>query len=713
MEPLDYLRALRRRWVILLAAALVGGAAGWLTAPADASTSSSSLRATGGLYKATQNLMVEREQSTRRSDKNADTTNLPLLAVLATSGEVPLRVVERLGLKTTPAAVAGKVEVEADEKLDTLRISSTGSNPQETAAIVDAFAEEILRLAAERNEALRTEALTRAKSIADAQQVRIRHLDARLLQLAPGGSEARIITAEREALLKVYAEQQGVLQDLQSRPAASPGLVSLGPAVPIPSGPGEMSGGKALQVVGDRRSRAGLGLLLGFALGCALALLVDRIDTRVRSRREAEKAFGLPVVAEIPRTRPLSPRATDHGGTFGVDPATADAYGRLGLAVLHSPRWVLSPRSPAIANDDEEDWPTPVRLVEGPTRLVLVASPGREDARAAVIANLAASLAASGRSVIAIDCDHERRRLADLLGVRASEQGSVRTPDPTAREAAAGRGGVRPSAVRGVWVVTPGASGAGHLADGKFMHSYLEWGDVVLVDAGPILSGGEAGSWAVEADAVLMVTAVGRTTAETAALTHEHLARLQAKVLGVALVHGVARIARSRPRGAPPMPATPPRISSPGAPAGTSNTSSPQQRRREEPVPSSRTTVRSDPGREATVQRPQGGDAVVPADARRNGGTQASPLQSVSSRSDPNERIGPVLEVLAPEPSGPAPSPPQRRRPRGERTASHEPVWSVSRPWPWATGDERENPRSGAASASEPGKSPVESPTEG
>ncbi|MDQ4130910.1 MAG: hypothetical protein M3133_07985, partial [Actinomycetota bacterium] len=110
MEPLDYLRALRRRWAIVLVAALLGGAAGWLTAPAGTSSTSSSLRS-GGVYQATQNLMVERQSPVRRNGKQADTTNLPLLAVLATSGEVPLRVVERLGLKMSPAAVAGKVKV--------------------------------------------------------------------------------------------------------------------------------------------------------------------------------------------------------------------------------------------------------------------------------------------------------------------------------------------------------------------------------------------------------------------------------------------------------------------------------------------------------------------------------------------------------------------------------------------------------------------------
>ncbi|MDP8927223.1 MAG: hypothetical protein M3O70_01225, partial [Actinomycetota bacterium] len=481
----------------------------------------------------------------------------------------------------------------------------------------------------------------------------------------------------------------------------------LGPAVPIPSGgPGESSG-KALQAVDDRPTRTGLGILLGFVLGGGLALLVDQIDTRIRSRREAEKAFGLPVVAEIPRARPLSPRAKEHGGTFGVDPATADAFGRLGLAVLHSPRWVLSPRSPTIANEDEEDWPAPVRLVEGPTRLVLVASPGHEDARVAVIANLAASLAASGRSVIAIDCDPERRRLAELLGGRAVQPGPAhpRPAQPgeaTSREAATGRLGVRPSAVRGVWVVTPGTSaGAGHSFDGQLMRSYLEWGDIVLVDAGPILSGGEAGSWAVEADAVLIVTAVGRTTAETAALTHDHLARLQARVLGVALVDGVARITRSWPRGAPSPPSTPPRVNPTGTlPGSSSMPSQPPQGSHGQPGPTFQTPASERRNGEATTPGPSG-EAVVRGESVRNGAAQASAPKPVFARPDQRGRVEPLLEVLAPEPSAPAATPRPRSRPHSERTSGDGPVWSVSRPWPWSAGDQREATSGGATSAPE------------
>lgn len=653
MEPLDYLRALRRRWVIVLAAALIAGAGAWLTAPTGAPTPSSSLFAPGTTYEATQNLMVDRQwtSTSKRNGKSGDTTNLPLLAVLATSGEVPLRVVEQLGLKTTPSTVADKVEVEADEKLEILSIASTGSNPNEVAALVDAFAEETLRLAAERNQALRNEALNRAKATAEAQQARLRQLDARLLQLPPASSEARLVTAEREALLKVYGEQQAVLQELQLQPPVSPGLVSLGPAVPIPTGSGEVSSGRALQVVASRRARAGLGMLLGFGFGCALALFVDRVDTRVRGRREAEQAFGLPVVAELPRTRPLTALTSD---TFGVDPETADAYGRLGLAVLHSPRWVLSPRPPTIGHDGEEDGAAPIRLAEGPARLVLVASPGREDARAAVTANLAASLAAAGRSVIAVDCDPERPRLAELLGVRVTEPSSAYQTEPASKGEVARQLGVRPSAVRGVWAVMPRTSrGADLAADGQLMPSYLEWGDIVLVDAGPILSAGEAGAWAVEADAVLIVTEIGRTTAETAALTHEHLAHLQARVLGVVLVDGVARTARGRPRGAPSLPPAPP------------------WRGSEADV-------------EATVQRPR---PHVWGHAQQNGD-----LHAPSPPKSKGERVAPVLEVLVPETSTAAASRPPGRI-RGEQTTGDGPLRSVSRP-PWADGAERDDPKS-------------------
>jgi succinoglycan biosynthesis transport protein ExoP len=50
--------------------------------------------------------------------------------------------------------------------------------------------------------------------------------------------------------------------------------------------------------------KAGLAGLLGLIMGCVLALLVDTLDNRVRTPREAEGAFGVPVLASVPTMSP-------------------------------------------------------------------------------------------------------------------------------------------------------------------------------------------------------------------------------------------------------------------------------------------------------------------------------------------------------------------------------------------------------------------------
>ena len=40
--------------------------------------------------------------------------------------------------------------------------------------------------------------------------------------------------------------------------------------------------------------------VLGLLLGAGFALVVERMDTRVRTKEAAEEAFGAPVLAEVP-----------------------------------------------------------------------------------------------------------------------------------------------------------------------------------------------------------------------------------------------------------------------------------------------------------------------------------------------------------------------------------------------------------------------------
>ncbi|MDQ3932472.1 MAG: hypothetical protein M3252_06525, partial [Actinomycetota bacterium] len=543
MEPLDYLEALKRRWSLVAAALLVTGAAFWLTTPDGVETSSVTD------YSATHTLLVNHESSTRSGVQ----TNLRVLAVLATSGDIPRRVTERLGLSESPQALMERVQVDADPKIDVLRISSTGADPEQIVVLVDTFADEVLRVAAERTESQRNEAVARAKAITEGQQTRIRDLEERISDLPLESAEARIATAERDAVLEVYARQQGVLQNLTSQPPG-PGLLSLGPAVPVPTAVADPSSAWMLSLTADPRARLLIGALLGVLLGSGLAILIDRLDSRVRSRRQAERAFGLPVVAEISRVRPA--RARHSPLAAGSTPANselelAEAYRQLAFAVLHTPRWVLAPRPPG---DEEDPGIKAARLVQGPSRLVVVTSAAREGALCAIVANLATSLAAIGRDVIAVDADHERPRLAEYLGARPDDGDPSQ---PSAEDAPR----LLATTVPGVRVAPQASLLCGDLAAGRrIIHRYLDLADIVLTSCPPILSGGEAAVWTVEADAVLIAASSGSTTADAASVTREHLARLQAQVLGVAFVAAEGhrrRVAPIRRRSRPTLPAPP------------------------------------------------------------------------------------------------------------------------------------------------------------
>ena len=54
--------------------------------------------------------------------------------------------------------------------------------------------------------------------------------------------------------------------------------------------------------------RAGMAGLLGLVMGAGLALLMESMDTRIRTSREAEATYGLPVLASIPTMNPKTHR---------------------------------------------------------------------------------------------------------------------------------------------------------------------------------------------------------------------------------------------------------------------------------------------------------------------------------------------------------------------------------------------------------------------
>ena len=115
------------------------------------------------------------------------------------------------------------------------------------------------------------------------------HLDADLAR----DPDDEIVRAQRDALVRQYSLVYEQYQQLAAKGVPSAGLVTLQRATPVPVSQG------GFRAPDSRPQRALLAGLLGLIVGVGAAFAIDRLDTRIRSKDDAERAFGLPVLVEI------------------------------------------------------------------------------------------------------------------------------------------------------------------------------------------------------------------------------------------------------------------------------------------------------------------------------------------------------------------------------------------------------------------------------
>ncbi len=135
---------------------------------------------------------------------------------------------------------------------------------------------------------------------------------------------------------------------------------------------------------------------LGTILGLLSAFLRDHFDRSIRTREEVERAFGLPVIAQIPFEKGDS----DQRRKVSWDGLgeTAEAYRALRANLEY-----LS--------------------IRRPVRSILITSATPEQGKTTVAANLGVALARSGASTVVIEADLRRPRLAAALSQPGSGPG--------------------------------------------------------------------------------------------------------------------------------------------------------------------------------------------------------------------------------------------------------------------------------------------------
>ncbi len=404
-------------------------------------------------------------------------TNVNLLGLEA----VAQRTATALGGGQTPAGVAGEVSVSPEGQSDIVAVTAADHDPALAAKLANTYAQEFI--------AFRRDA-DRAK-IAGAQQL----VQTQLTQLARQGQR----TGANVASLQNRAEELGILASLQTGNAE---LVQPAQTPATPSSP-------------RTKRNVGLGLVLGLLLGIAAALLLERLDRRIKDVGELEDLYGLPVLCDVPESQALS--SDPAGGIHGF--AVTEAFSMLRARLRYF-------------NIDRE------------IRSLMVTSVGPAEGKTTVAQNLAAAAASSGSTrVLLIEADLRRPRLAanlDLAGAPGLAEiltHGVSLPEVVQRVSLAPGDSGRAEKTLDVIVAGINPPNPAELLESEKMGDLLDRlaaiYDLVILDTPPAGLIADAIPLMSRVGGVVIVSSIGTSTRDGAAKFRHQLTRLDAPLLGV------------------------------------------------------------------------------------------------------------------------------------------------------------------------------------
>ncbi|MGI8801054.1 MAG: polysaccharide biosynthesis tyrosine autokinase [Solirubrobacteraceae bacterium] len=403
-------------------------------------------------------------------------TNVNLLGLEA----VAQRTATALG-KITAGGVAGRISVSPEGQSNIVQVTATDHNPAFAAQIANTYAGEFINFRRDAD---------RAK-IAGAQtlvQTQLNRLDRR--------GQAGTVSG---MALQTRAEELGILASLQTGNAE---LVQPATEPSTPSAP-------------RTKRNVAIGFVLGLLLGVAAALLLERLDRRIKDVAELEEIYALPVLSDVPESQALG---AEH---------PADVHG---FAVTESFRMLRARLR--YFNIDRE------------IRSLMVTSVGPAEGKTTVAQNLAAAAASSGSTrVLLLEADLRRPRLAGNLGLTSAPglaevlTHSVGVPDVVQRLTLASGDGVRSEKTLDVMVAGITPPNPAELLESEKMADLLDRltaiYDLVIIDTPPAGLIADAIPLMSRVGGVVIVSSVGRSTRDGAAHFRDQLVQLGAPLLGV------------------------------------------------------------------------------------------------------------------------------------------------------------------------------------
>lgn len=256
----------------------------------------------------------------------------------------------------------------------------------------------------------------------------------------------------------------------------------------------------------NEKRNIALGLAAGLVLGVGLALIRDRLDNTVKSRETLQDITHVGLVGTVPLDKECRKEPVI---SFDRDNSTiAEAFRKLRTNLQFL-------------------------AVDNPPRLIVIASSLPGEGKSTTAINLALALAEAEHSVVVVDGDMRRPKLAQHLGVVGSVGFSNVLSGATSLDDAVQETRFARLSVLTAGAVPPNPSELlGSQSAKKVLSDLKARFDYVIVDSPPLLAVTDAAVLAASSDGVLIMTRFGSTKREQLAHAIKHLEDVGAPVLG-------------------------------------------------------------------------------------------------------------------------------------------------------------------------------------
>ncbi len=285
---------------------------------------------------------------------------------------------------------------------------------------------------------------------------------------------------------------------------------------------------------GPNRAALGLvGILLGLGLGLGLAVLLEAMDSSVRSGGQAISEYGIRLLGAVPRHR--RPRWRDRIGKSAFRRSQRIRSAAEEIVDKPFSTFSESVRSLRIAMRDAN---------AEPCKVVMVTSALPNEGKSTIANCLAHYAASSGEKVLLVDFDPRRPVLTHTY---ASNAGQGLKEILTGQTAMADVLRIlEPSALQFIPASesSPLMGGAGD----ERMRTFLDWArkafDLVVIDAPPLIPVPDGRALVGLVDGVLFAVQWGKTSVDAVSVAIHHTPDLAGKILGMVLTQVNLRRAR-------------------------------------------------------------------------------------------------------------------------------------------------------------------------